>query len=232
VSGTSWRSSAVSVRPLISASLSLIWQVRPSISASISASLCCGDCDGCSSECGDCNDCSSGGVGSKDSEAAGSSAALAILGPFSSVVLAIVGSCSSVGASRACASGGAEAGSDRAPSTAPSGTIGAGGVARVVFMRRGSVPVCACLAAGARVPACACPAAGARVPACACARVAASGCARDGACARVAASGCARDGACARVAASGCARDGACARALGCILSLGCIRGGSAAILG
>jgi hypothetical protein len=214
VSGTSWRSSAVSVRPLISASLSLIWQVRPSISASISASLSCddcddcssecGDCDGCSSECGDCNDCSSGGVGSKDSEAAGSmggacsSAALAILGPFSSVVLAIVGSCSSVGASRACTSGGAEAGSDRAPSTAPSGTIGAGGVARVVFMRRGSVPVCACLAAGARVPACAC----------------------------------------ARVAASGGARDGACARALGCllssgcILSLGCIRGGSTAILG
>ena len=106
VSGTSWRSSAVSVRhALISASLSLIWQVRPSISASISASLCCDDCDGCSSECDDCDDCSSGGGGSKDSEAAGSSAALAmlgpfssaalaILGPFSSVVLAIVGSCS------------------------------------------------------------------------------------------------------------------------------------------
>ena len=221
VSGTSWRSSAVSVRPLISASLSLIWQVRPSISASISASLCCDDCDGCSSECDDCDDCSSGGGGSKDSEAAGSSAALAllgpfssaalaILGPFSSVVLAIVGSCSSVGASRACASGGAEAGSDRAPPTAPSGTIGAGGVARVVFMRRGSVPVCACLAAGARVPACACPAAGARVPTCACARVAASGGARDGACAR----------------ALGCLLSS------GCILSLGCIRGGSVAILG
>ena len=204
VSGTSWRSSAVSVRPLISASLSLIWQVRPSISASISASLCCGDCDGCSSECGDCKVCSSGDGGSKDSEAAGSmggacsSADLAILGPFSSAALAILGPFSSVGASRACTSGGAEAGSDRAPSTAPSGTIGAGGVARVVFMRRGSVPVCACLAAGARVPACAC------------ARVAASGGARDGACAR----------------ALGCLLSS------GCILSLGCIRGGSTAILG
>ena len=213
MSGTSWRSSAVSVRPLISASLSLIRQVRPSISASISSSL-CDDCDGCSS----------GGGGSKDSEAAGSmggacsSVALAILGSFSSVVLAILGSFSSVGARRACASGMAEAGSNRAPTTAPSGTIGTAGVARVVFMRRGSVPACACPAAGARVPACACPAAGARIPACACARGAASGCARDGACTRV--------------AATGCARALACLLSSGCILSLGCIRGGSVAILG
>ena len=204
VSGTSWRSSAVSVRPLISASLSLIRQVRPSISASISSSL-CDDCDGCSS----------GGGGSKDSEAAGSMG-----GACSSVALAILGSFSSVGARRACASGRAEAGSDRAPTTAPSGTIGSdrapttapsgtigtAGVARVVFMRRGSVPACACPAAGARIPACAC--------------------------ARGAASGCARDGACTRVAATGCARALACLLSSGCILSLGCIRGGSVAILG